>query len=35
VQAIVCLLLGFLLAITAAPSIHRLVTGIVRLLTGH
>ncbi len=35
-QAIVCLLLGFLLAATsAAPSIHRMVTGIVSTLTGH
>jgi hypothetical protein len=35
-QAIVCLLLGFLLAATsAAPSIQRLVTGVVRWLTGH
>jgi len=35
-QAIVCLLFGFLLAATtAAPGIHRLVTGLVHLLTGH
>lgn len=35
-QAVVCLLLGFLLAATsAAPSIHRMVTGIVSTLTGH
>lgn len=35
-QAIVCLLLGFLLAATsAAPAIHRLVTGIVGSITGH
>lgn len=35
-QAILCLLFGFLLAATsAAPSIHRLVTGIVQLLAGH
>ena len=35
-QAIVCLLFGFLLAATtAAPSIQRLVTGLVRLLAGH
>jgi hypothetical protein len=35
-QVIVCLLLGFLLAATsAAPEIHRLVTGIVRSIAGH
>ena len=35
-QAVVCLLFGFLLAATtAAPSIHRLITGLVHLLTGH
>jgi NhaP-type Na+/H+ or K+/H+ antiporter len=35
-QAIVCLLLGFLLAATsAAPSIHRIVTGILSSLIGH
>ncbi len=35
-QAVVCLLFGFLLAATtAAPSIHRLLTGLVQLLTGH
>jgi hypothetical protein len=35
-QAVVCLLFGFLLAATtAAPSIHRLITGLVQLLTGH
>ena len=35
-QAILCLLLGFLLAATtAAPAIHHIVTGIVRSLTGH
>lgn len=34
-QAIVCLVLGFLLAATsAAPSIQHAVTGIVRALTG-
>ena len=34
-QAIVCLLLGFLLAATtAAPSIQRLVTGLIQLLSG-
>ena len=34
-QAVVCLLFGFLLAATtAAPSIHRLITGLVHLLTG-
>jgi hypothetical protein len=35
-QAVICLLLGFLLAATtAAPAIQRLVTGIVNSLTGH
>jgi len=35
-QAVLCLLLGFLLAATsAAPGIHRVVTGIIRSLTGH
>ena len=35
-QAILCLLLGFLLAATsAAPAIHHIVTGIVHALTGH
>lgn len=35
-QAILCLLLGFLLAATSAASaIHRAVTGIIRSLTGH
>jgi hypothetical protein len=35
-QAVVCLLFGFLLAATtAAPAIHRMLTGIVRSLTGH
>lgn len=35
-QAVLCLLLGFLLAATsAAPAIHRAVTGIIRSLTGH
>jgi len=35
-QAILCLLLGFLLAATsAAPPIHHIVHGIVRALTGH
>ncbi len=35
-QAVVGLLFGFLLAATtAAPSIHRLITGLVQLLTGH
>lgn len=35
-QAILCLLLGFLLAATsAAPEINRVVTGIVRSLAGH
>jgi hypothetical protein len=35
-QVVVCLLLGFLLAATsAAPEIHRLVTGIVRSIAGH
>jgi hypothetical protein len=35
-QAILCLLLGFLLAATtAAPSIRHIVHGIVRALTGH
>lgn len=34
-QAIVCLLLGFLLAATtAAPTIHRLISVIVQSLTG-
>ena len=34
-QAVVCLLFGFLLAATtAAPSIQRLVTGLVQLLSG-
>ncbi len=33
-QAIMCLLFGFLLAATtAAPAIHRIVTGIVQSLT--
>jgi hypothetical protein len=35
-QAILCLLVGFLLAATsAAPSIHRALIGIVRTITGH
>jgi len=35
-QAVLCFLLGFLLAATsAAPAIHRMVTGIVRSLSGH
>jgi len=35
-QAVLCLLLGFLLAATsAAPGIHRVVTGIIRSVTGH
>lgn len=35
-QAVICLLLGFLLAATsAAPEISRLVTSIVRSLGGH
>jgi hypothetical protein len=35
-QAILCLLLGFLLAATtAAPQIRHIVHGIVRALTGH
>lgn len=35
-QAIACLLLGFLLAATSsAPLISRIVTGVVRVLTGH
>jgi hypothetical protein len=35
-QAVLCLLLGFLLAATsAAPEIHRVVTGILRSLDGH
>lgn len=35
-QAVLCLLLGFLLAATsAAPEISRLVTGIARSLGGH
>jgi hypothetical protein len=35
-QAILCLLLGFLLAATsAAPEINRVVTSIVRSLAGH
>jgi Na+/glutamate symporter len=35
-QAVLCLLLGFLLAATSsAPEINRLVTGIVRSLGGH
>jgi len=35
-QAILCLLLGFLLAATtAAPEIHRLLTDIVRSVDGH
>jgi hypothetical protein len=34
-QAVVCLLFGFLLAATtAAPSIQRLVTGLIQLLSG-
>src|SRR6266705_3291136 len=34
-QAVICLLLGFLLAATsAAPAIHRAVAQIVRALTG-
>jgi hypothetical protein len=34
-QAIVCLLLGFLLAATSyAPAIHRIVTGIISSITG-
>jgi hypothetical protein len=35
-QAILCLLLGFLLAATtAAPSIRHIVHGVIRALTGH
>jgi len=35
-QAVLCLLLGFLLAATsAAPAIHRAVAQIVRALTGN
>ena len=35
-QAILCLLLGFLLAATtAAPQIRHILHGIVRALTGH
>ena len=35
-QAVLCLLLGFLLAATSsAPAIRRAVTQIVRALTGH
>lgn len=35
-QAVLCLLLGFLLAATsAAPEISHVVTGIVRSLGGH
>jgi hypothetical protein len=35
-QAVLCLLLGFLLAATtAAPQIRHIVYGIVRALTGH
>jgi hypothetical protein len=35
-QAVMCLLLGFLLAATtAAPAIQRIVTGIISSLTGH
>ncbi len=35
-QAILCLLLGFLLAATSeAPAIRHMVTSIVRSLTGH
>jgi len=35
-QAVVCLLLGFLLAATsAAPAIHRIVTGILSSIAGH
>ena len=34
-QAVVCLLFGFLLAATtAAPSIQRLVTGLIQLISG-
>jgi hypothetical protein len=35
-QAVMCLLLGFLLAATtAAPAIHRFITTLVRSLAGH
>ena len=35
-QAVLCLLLGFLLAATSsAPAIHHAVAQIVRALTGH
>jgi hypothetical protein len=35
-QAIVCMLVGFLLAATtAAPQIRHIVRGIVRVLSGH
>jgi len=35
-QAILCMLLGFLLAATtAAPQIRHIVRGIVRVLAGH
>jgi hypothetical protein len=35
-QAVLCMLLGFLLAATtAAPQIRHIVTGIVRSFTGH
>jgi hypothetical protein len=35
-QLILCLVLGFLLAATsAAPEINNVITGIVRVLTGH
>jgi hypothetical protein len=34
-QAVVCLLFGFLLAATTiAPSIQRLVTGLIQLISG-
>ena len=35
-QAVLCLLLGFLLAATSeAPEIRRILTGLVRAVTGH
>ena len=35
-QAILCMLVGFLLAASSnAPAIRHIVTGIVRALTGH
>jgi Na+/glutamate symporter len=35
-QAVLCILLGFLLAATSsAPTIRHIMTGIVRSLTGH